>query len=180
MSLVVAEHKCLPRILCVGFTSAELNALTRAASGAFILLAAPAGHPVSTALEGGAYAAVVCRMPVGSAALGLGRWSLTPVVNAPHPFDALALAAELAAELDRPGHEPRQRGRLVLEGIRRNDLYILTHPEFEPAVRERVTLLLNSFSTEPVPEGRRLATQAITPDIYAADLARKGLPDRLE
>lgn len=115
MSLVVAECKCLPRILCVGFNSAELNALTRVASGAFTLLAAPAGHPVSAALERGAYAAVVCRMPVGGAALGLGKWSLTPVVNAPHPFDPFALAGELAAELDRPGHEPRQRGRLVLE-----------------------------------------------------------------
>ena len=85
------------------------------------------------------------------------------------PIDIMAVAMD-----------PLDCGRLVLEGIRRNDLYILTHPEFEPAVRERVTLLLNSFSTEPVPEGRRLATQAITPDIYAADLARKGLPGRLE
>lgn len=73
--------------------------------------------------------------------------------------------------------DPLDAGRLVLEGIRRNDLYILTHPEFEPVVRERVTLLLNSFSTEPVPEGRRLATQAITPDIYAAELAKKGISE---
>src|SRR5690606_5525072 len=68
--------------------------------------------------------------------------------------------------------DPMEAGRQVLEGIRHNDLYILTHPEFEPVMRERVTLLLNSFSKEPVPEGRRLATQAITPDIYAADLAK--------
>lgn len=71
--------------------------------------------------------------------------------------------------------DPLEAGRLVLEGIRRNDLYILSHPEFEPVVRERVTLMLNSFSAGPVPEGRRLATQAITPDIYAAELAKKGL-----
>jgi NAD(P)-dependent dehydrogenase (short-subunit alcohol dehydrogenase family) len=71
--------------------------------------------------------------------------------------------------------DPMDAGRLVLEGIRRNDLYILTHPEFHPVVLERVTLMLESFSREPVPEARRIATQAITPDIYAADLAKKGL-----
>lgn len=82
------------------------------------------------------------------------------------PIDIMAVAMD-----------PMEAGRQVLEGIRRNDLYILTHPEFEPAVRDRVTLLLNSFSTEPVPEGRRVATQAITPDIYASELAKKGLLD---
>jgi NAD(P)-dependent dehydrogenase (short-subunit alcohol dehydrogenase family) len=71
--------------------------------------------------------------------------------------------------------DPLEAGREVLAGIRRNDLYILTHPEFEPVVRERVTLLLASFSKQPVPEARRLATLTITPDIYAADLAKKGL-----
>jgi hypothetical protein len=45
-------------------------------------------------------------------------------------------------------------------------------------VLERVALMLASFSNEPVPEGRRVATQAITPDIYAAELAKKGLLER--
>jgi NAD(P)-dependent dehydrogenase (short-subunit alcohol dehydrogenase family) len=69
--------------------------------------------------------------------------------------------------------DPLEAGEHVLEGIRRNDLYILSHPEFEPVVRQRVTLLLKSFSKEPVPKARRLATAAITPDIYAAELAKK-------
>jgi short-subunit dehydrogenase len=80
------------------------------------------------------------------------------------PVDLMAVAMD-----------PLEAGRQVLAGIRRNDLYILSHPEFEPAVRERVMLLLASFSSKPVPEGRRLATQAIIPDIYAAELAKKGL-----
>jgi hypothetical protein len=71
--------------------------------------------------------------------------------------------------------DPLEAGRQVLDGIRRNDLYILSHPEFEPVVRERVTLLLASFSRQPVPDERRIATSAITPDIYAAELAKKGL-----
>jgi hypothetical protein len=71
--------------------------------------------------------------------------------------------------------DPLEAGRLVLEGVRNNDLYILTHPEFQPSVLERVSLMLASFSKEPVPEPRRVATQAITPDIYAAELMKKGL-----
>lgn len=80
------------------------------------------------------------------------------------PIDIMAVAMD-----------PLEAGRLVLQGARRNDLYILTHPEFRPAVLERVSLMLASFSEEPVPEGRRIATQAITPDIYIAELAKKGL-----
>jgi hypothetical protein len=83
------------------------------------------------------------------------------------PIDIMAVAMD-----------PLETGRLVLEGVRRNDLYILTHPEFKPAVRERVRLMLASFSKLPVPAGRRIATQAITPDIYAAELAKKGLLKR--
>lgn len=33
--------------------------------------------------------------------------------------------------------DPLEAGQLVLRGIRNNDLYILTHPEFEKAVRDR-------------------------------------------
>lgn len=71
--------------------------------------------------------------------------------------------------------DPLEAGRQVLAGIRRNDLYILSHPEFEPVVRERVMLQLGSFSKKVVPKGRREVTATITPDIYAAELAKKGL-----
>ena len=33
--------------------------------------------------------------------------------------------------------DPLEAGRLVLRGMRNNDLYILTHPEFAPMIRER-------------------------------------------
>lgn len=71
--------------------------------------------------------------------------------------------------------DPLEAGRQVLQGIRRNDLYILTHPEFAPAVRERVKLLVASFSKLPVPKDRAMVTQAIIPDIYRAELGKKGL-----
>jgi NAD(P)-dependent dehydrogenase (short-subunit alcohol dehydrogenase family) len=87
-----------------------------------------------------------------------------PLKPGAKPIDIMAAAMD-----------PLEAGRQVLAGIRRNDLYILTHPEFEPVVRQRVTLQLASFSRKPVPKGRREATATITPDIYAAELAKKGL-----
>jgi NAD(P)-dependent dehydrogenase (short-subunit alcohol dehydrogenase family) len=87
-----------------------------------------------------------------------------PLKPGAKPFDIMAAAMD-----------PLEAGRQVLAGVRHNDLYILSHPEFEPVVRQRVSLLLASFSKKPVPPGRRLATAAITPDIYAAELAKKGL-----
>jgi NAD(P)-dependent dehydrogenase (short-subunit alcohol dehydrogenase family) len=87
-----------------------------------------------------------------------------PLKPGAKPFDIMAAAMD-----------PLEAGRQVLAGVRRNDLYILSHPEFEPVLRQRVSLLLASFSKKPVPPARRLATAAITPDIYAAELAKKGL-----
>jgi NAD(P)-dependent dehydrogenase (short-subunit alcohol dehydrogenase family) len=87
----------------------------------------------------------------------------------PPPLKAGAAPIDIMAS----AMDPLEAGRQVLAGIRRNDLYILSHPEFEPVVRQRVQLLLASFSKKPVPAARRLATQAITPDIYAAELAKK-------
>jgi hypothetical protein len=87
-----------------------------------------------------------------------------PLKPGARPIDIMAAAMD-----------PLEAGRQVLAGIRRNDLYILSHAEFEPVVRQRVTLMLASFSRKPVPEGRRLATETITPDIYAAELAKMGL-----
>jgi len=87
-----------------------------------------------------------------------------PLKPGAKPIDIMAVAMD-----------PLEAGRQVLAGIRRNDLYILSHPEFEPVVRQRVTLMLASFSKKPAPRDRRLATATITPDIYAAELAKRGL-----
>ena len=45
-------------------------------------------------------------------------------------------------------------GERVLAGIRANDLYILTHPEFAPGMRTRFDAILASFPDEPVNEAR--------------------------
>ncbi len=41
-------------------------------------------------------------------------------------------------------------GQRILNGIRRNDLYILTHPEFAPAAREHYEAILSSFPHEKI------------------------------
>lgn len=45
-------------------------------------------------------------------------------------------------------------GERVLAGIRRNDLYILTHPEFAPGMRTRFDAILASVPDEPVNAAR--------------------------
>lgn len=68
--------------------------------------------------------------------------------------------------------DPMEAAALVLAGIRRNDLYILSHPEFKATVEVRSRVLAESFSRRPVPAGRRAATLLFTPTFYAAELAK--------
>jgi NAD(P)-dependent dehydrogenase (short-subunit alcohol dehydrogenase family) len=89
---------------------------------------------------------------------------------APPPLRADAPPVDLMAV----AMDPLEAGRLVLEGVRRNDLYILSHPEFAPMVQQRNELLMASFSREPVPPGRREATDAFAPRLYASELQKKG------
>jgi NAD(P)-dependent dehydrogenase (short-subunit alcohol dehydrogenase family) len=63
---------------------------------------------------------------------------------------------------------PEEVGMRVLEGIRRNDLFILTHPEFKDGVRERCDAILASFPDEPINEARAEAISFLTRNpIYA-------------
>ncbi len=67
--------------------------------------------------------------------------------------------AELERELgERPNSplwmDPLECGRRVLAGIRRNDLYIFTHPEFRQGVEERWRAMVASFPDEPPNEER--------------------------
>jgi NAD(P)-dependent dehydrogenase (short-subunit alcohol dehydrogenase family) len=78
------------------------------------------------------------------------------------PMDLMAVAMD-----------PVEAAEYVLAGIRRNDLYILSHPEFKPMAQERVKLLLDSFSKRPVPAPRRIASAGLKPDIYLAELVKK-------
>jgi NAD(P)-dependent dehydrogenase (short-subunit alcohol dehydrogenase family) len=57
---------------------------------------------------------------------------------------------ELAERTNSPlWMDPLECGERVLAGIRRNDLYIFTHPEFRDGVDERFRAVLASFPEEP-------------------------------
>jgi hypothetical protein len=59
------------------------------------------------------------------------------------------------------GMDPLEVGRRVLRGIQRNDLYILTHPEIEPILRERFEAMLGALPDE-IPDPARVAVEAPT------------------
>lgn len=52
------------------------------------------------------------------------------------------------------GMDALEAGRYVLEGIRENRLYILSHPEFRDVIAARNDLLLSSIPDEPLNEAR--------------------------
>ena len=60
---------------------------------------------------------------------------------------ALVLPFSLAASL----------GERVLEGVRRGDMFILTHPEFKAGLVQRHRAIEDSFPEEPIDEERREA-----------------------
>jgi len=58
--------------------------------------------------------------------------------------------------------DPLEVGRLVLRGIRNNDLYILTHPEFSRVIHERYEVLSASSPNNLRPSEARLAAARST------------------
>ena len=64
-------------------------------------------------------------------------------------------------------------GRKVMQGIRRNDLYIITHTEIRDVLTARMKALLASLPDEKVPE-RRAKSSAVLYDvpIYAEQAAK--------
>jgi NAD(P)-dependent dehydrogenase (short-subunit alcohol dehydrogenase family) len=64
-------------------------------------------------------------------------------------------------------------GEQVLAGIRRNDLYIFTHQEFEQPTRERMEALLASFPVDKAPAARAAVAKRFTTDLYARERDRR-------
>jgi NAD(P)-dependent dehydrogenase (short-subunit alcohol dehydrogenase family) len=72
------------------------------------------------------------------------------------------------------GMDPMEVGQRVLRGIRRNDLYILTHPEYEAGLRERFEAILASFPLEKPPARRVAASVAVLRNpMFAAERDRR-------
>lgn len=71
--------------------------------------------------------------------------------------------------------DPLDAGRLVLEGIRHNDLYILTHPEFDWMIKERHEAIeaANPSHLQVPAERDTNVRDAYYNPIYAHELGRR-------
>jgi NAD(P)-dependent dehydrogenase (short-subunit alcohol dehydrogenase family) len=70
--------------------------------------------------------------------------------------------------------DPLEAGERVLNGVKNNDLFILTHPEFKPGMKERFDAILASVPQEAFPEARAKAeTRVLTSPAYAPEIARR-------
>ena len=52
-------------------------------------------------------------------------------------------------------------GRKVMQGIRRNDLYIVTHTEIRDVLEARMRALLAALPAEPVPPARAKSARVL-------------------
>ena len=62
--------------------------------------------------------------------------------------------------------DPMEAGRLALRGIRANQMFILTHPEYQ-GVKQRSDVLLASNPRDKVPPGRlKLEANFLSSEVY--------------
>jgi NAD(P)-dependent dehydrogenase (short-subunit alcohol dehydrogenase family) len=76
------------------------------------------------------------------------------------PADAAANTARIR-QIIGAGMDPIEAAQIVLAGIRNNDLFILSHPEFGPGLQERSDALLASVPATKAPPDR-LAQEQVT------------------
>jgi NAD(P)-dependent dehydrogenase (short-subunit alcohol dehydrogenase family) len=67
-------------------------------------------------------------------------------------------------------------GRQVVRGIRRNDMYIMTHPEIRSVLESRGAALLGALPAEPVDPRRIAATSQLLDTSLYTEQARKPRP----
>jgi NAD(P)-dependent dehydrogenase (short-subunit alcohol dehydrogenase family) len=70
--------------------------------------------------------------------------------------------------------DPIEAGERVLHGVKHNDLFIFTHPEFKPGMKERFDAILASVPSEPFPAARAAAeTRVLTAAPYAPEIVHR-------
>jgi NAD(P)-dependent dehydrogenase (short-subunit alcohol dehydrogenase family) len=70
--------------------------------------------------------------------------------------------------------DPVECGERILHGIRRNDLYIFTHPEFKEGVAEHFEATLAAFPDEPINTERAAAIRFLLSNpIFKEELAKR-------
>jgi NAD(P)-dependent dehydrogenase (short-subunit alcohol dehydrogenase family) len=92
----------------------------------------------------------------------------------PRPKDPTTREALLAAGMD-----PVECARKVLAGVCRNDMFILTHPEFKEGLRDRCDALMASidvYADTAVPPERVQAEQRVLRhQVYASEVGRHAI-----
>jgi len=71
---------------------------------------------------------------------------------------------------------PEEVGRKVMQGIRRNDLYIITHAETRDAIEARAKALLASLPNEPIPPARQASASTLYDASAYLEQAKKPSP----
>ena len=70
--------------------------------------------------------------------------------------------------------DPLEAGERVLNGVRNNDLFIFSHPEFKPGMQERFDAILASVPSEAFPEARAKAeTRVLTAPPYGPEIVHR-------
>jgi NAD(P)-dependent dehydrogenase (short-subunit alcohol dehydrogenase family) len=64
-------------------------------------------------------------------------------------------------------------GQAVLRGMRENELHILTHPEYEPILRERCEVLLQAIPSAVTAEQTAAARTMVETSVYAHERGRQ-------
>jgi len=84
------------------------------------------------------------------------------------------MSEEVLATLNRMSWDPEEVGRMVLEGIRSNSLYIFTSPEFRPGIVERFEAMLEVIGDDPelAKQARQHVPNLVSSPIYAASVER--------
>jgi NAD(P)-dependent dehydrogenase (short-subunit alcohol dehydrogenase family) len=70
--------------------------------------------------------------------------------------------------------DPLEAGERVLNGVVNNDLFIFTHPEFAPGMKQRFDAILASEPQDGFPEARaRAQTAVLTSPAYAPEITHR-------
>ncbi len=73
--------------------------------------------------------------------------------------------------------DPLEAGERVLNGVVNNDLFIFSHPEFKPGIKERFDAILASEPQDGFPEARAKGeTRVLTSPAYAPEIAHRTPP----
>ena len=95
-------------------------------------------------------------------------------VNTSGPPAGFKPDPEVMKTLGEMSWEPEEVGEMVLNGIRRNSLYIFTSPEFRPGVVERFEAILEVLGDNPelAEKARKHVAMLVSSPIYPDSVAR--------